>query len=135
MTSLLKTSMLVAALTTASCYVEARLPTATIETSDGELVEVGEGVEVLADRPQAIFFVDDYYWWYLGGVWYSSPWYRGGWTRAPRVPEHLHGIRHPEQYAHFRPDGWAPRHVVRGTVPSRTVTVRSRLAPHGHRPR
>lgn len=85
------------------CYVDGPPPAAVLAADDGQLVEISPGVEVVVDYDAPIFFADDYYWWFNDGVWFWSPWYRGGWTRAPHVPRYVAGIPHPEHYAHYRP--------------------------------
>ena len=136
--------MLVSALLGSGCYADELTPVNAV-TGDGtaELVEISPGVEVVADYGTPIFFADDLYWWFDGGIWYSSSWYGGGWTRAGFVSPRVAGIVHPERYAHYRPEGWAPRgrgagpaeaRTVQGVAPVRAsggVTVRSRHAPRG----
>ncbi len=108
--------MLVSALVTAGgCYVQDSSPQyAGDDDGSGDLVEVSPGVEVVAGYDEPVFFADDYYWAYRGGIWYSSPWYRGGWVRAERVPGHISGIAHPEMYRNYRPAGYAPHGRISG---------------------
>ena len=134
-TNLLLQTM-VTTLLLSNCYVddEAVAPGPAVVASDAVLVEIGPGVEVIADYDAPIFFFDDYYWWDIGGIWYWSPWYRGGWVRAPHVPPRIAGIAHPEQYAHYRPAGWAPRSARVEARPGHPIGgFRGRPAPHGGR--
>jgi hypothetical protein len=112
-----------------ACYVEDR-PVEVVANADGaELIAVEPGIEVVADWGAPVFFVDDYYWWFDGGAWWWSPWYRDGWQRAPYLPPRLAAFPHPERYAHYHPDGWAPHNVYAcGNAP---VTIHSRPAPRG----
>jgi hypothetical protein len=96
------------------CYAEEPAPQYAGDDAGADLVEVSPGVEVIADYDEPIFFADDYYWVYRGGVWYSSTWYGGGWVRAEHVPGHILGISRPEAYVHYRPAGWAPHEHIRG---------------------
>ena len=100
--------------------------------AEADLVEVSPGVEVVADYNEPVFFADDYYWAYRGGIWYQSGYYGGGWRRAGYVPGHITSIRHPEGYAHFRPNGYA-RGTYRngGHVTHANGSYRVRSAPHG----
>jgi len=75
-------------------------------TASADLVEVSPGVEVIADYNEPVFFADDYYWAYRGGVWFQSGYYGGGWRRADYVPGHISTIRSPERYSHYRPNGY-----------------------------
>jgi hypothetical protein len=122
-----------------SCYAE-QYPGGTVVGADvgGDLLEITPGVEVVADWDVPIFFADNYYWWWNDGAWYWSTWYRGGWSRAPHVPPYVAGISHRENYAHYRPQGWAPRdhrggQPAReyGNAPMRGGGIHSRPAPHG----
>ena len=113
--SLLVSTLFVAAGGAAGCYAETSGPQyAAEDDGNGDLVEVSPGVEVLADYDEPIFFADDLYWVNRGGIWFSSPWYGGGWGRAERVPEHISGIAHPEGYAHYRPAGYVPHERIHG---------------------
>jgi len=138
-------SVLVSALSAAAgCYVAAEPQYTAEEDGAGDLVEVSPGVEVVADYDEPVFFADDFYWAFRGGVWYSSPWYRGGWVRAEHVPDHIGHIEHPEMYRHYRPAGYVAHAQVHGGYASHaqfhaahpvTGTVRVRAAVHGGRHR
>jgi hypothetical protein len=99
-----------------ACYTEPPAQQYPGEEDDGsaDLVEVSPGVEVIADYDEPIFFADNFYWVFRGGIWYQSGWYRGGWTQAGVVPGYIRGIAHPEAYVHYRPAGWARHEPVRG---------------------
>ena len=141
---ILISSMLAAGLfTAASCYAEGPAPQYAAEDDNGDdLVEVSPGVEVIADYDEPIFFADDYYWVNRGGIWYSSPWYRGGWVRAERPPTAIVSIRNPQAYVHYRPAGYARHARVSGGYTSHAQYhashpaaggVRVRAAVHGGR--
>ena len=121
--------MLVATLAGSGCYVEDHPrygPAGEVEGSL-DLVEVNPGVEVVADYGVPIFFADDLYWRSIGGVWYESTWYGGGWRRSVRPSPHLGRIDRPDRYTHYRPQGY----VRGGHGP--TGTIRTRPAPRsGH---
>lgn len=131
MTKLISCVMALATSTVAGCYIEEH--TAVVaDTETGELIEVSPGVEVVADLGTSVFFVENSYWWYADGVWYSSPWYRGGWTRVRDVPVRLHGIRNPGGYVRYHPPGYVPHRSSHGGSHG-PVVVRSRPAPRGGR--
>jgi hypothetical protein len=100
----------------AGCYVEDQTPVYYEGTDDGnaDLVEVSPGVEVIADWAEPVFFYNNYYWVNRGGSWYWSTWYGGGWAINHHPPGGIVGIAHPEQYAHYKPAGWAPHEHVAG---------------------
>ncbi len=96
-----------AALFAAGCAVGY---TATV-ADDGygpDLVYAAPGVQVVADYNEPVFFTDGLYWRYSGGYWYRSPYYNRGWVTA-RPPGAVLQIDRPQTYAHYRPQGWAPR--------------------------
>ncbi len=73
-----------------------------------DLVYAAPGVQVIADYDEPIFFADGFYWRSSGGYWYRSHDYHRGWVSA-RPPGAVMRIDHPQTYAHYRPQGWAPR--------------------------
>lgn len=84
--------------------------TATV-ADDGygpDLVYAAPGVQVVADYDEPVFFADSFYWRFSGGYWYRSPYYNRGWVSA-RPPGAVLRIDRPQAYAHYRPQGWAPR--------------------------
>src|ERR1700733_14313928 len=97
-----------------ACYAEGPSPQYANEDDNSDLVEVSPGVEVIANYDEPIFFADNFYWVNRGGVWYSSSWYRGGWARAERPPGAVVGIRNPNAYVHYRPQGYVAHERVTG---------------------
>lgn len=82
-----------------------------------DLYYVGPGVSVVAYSDYPVFYSDNYYWRYDNGLWYSSPYYNGGWSVSYNVPYGVRGISRPYSYARFRPSsGWrrAPAPAYRG---------------------
>ena len=75
------------------------------EAPPPDLVYVSPGVQVIADYNEPIFYSDNLYWRYDGGVWYRSHHYRGGWAVATPPPAVLR-IDRPRAYTHYRPAGW-----------------------------
>ncbi|HET9620174.1 MAG TPA: hypothetical protein VFP84_02320 [Kofleriaceae bacterium] len=106
-----------ALLTAVGCYSDEPSPQYAgqpEEDDNGDLVEVSPGVEVVADYDEPVFFADNAYWSYRGGIWYTSGWYRGGWVRAGRVPDRVVHIDHPEGFRHYRPAGYVTHARVTG---------------------
>lgn len=66
------------------------------------MVYVGPGVQVISDYDYPVFYSDNYYWRYDGGLWYRSGVYNGGWSAAYDVPVGVRGIREPGGYVHYR---------------------------------
>jgi hypothetical protein len=73
-----------------------------------ELVYAEPGVQVIADFDEPIFYVDNYYWRFDGGVWYRSSRYTGGWAYM-QPPPAIVRIERPQAYVHYRPTGWVAR--------------------------
>lgn len=77
----------------------------TASTAPGVLAEIDvPGVQVVTDYDEPVFYVDGSYWWSLGGVWYRSASYTGGWVRAPLPPAILRQIENPHRYRHYQPN-------------------------------
>lgn len=72
---------------------------ATASTPD--LVAVGDGVYVIRDYDEPIFYADNYYWRYYGNTWYRSPYYNRGWVYA-RPPSVIARIDSPYRYRNYR---------------------------------
>lgn len=127
--------LLLATLLASGCYVQDAPPhyyagatgSVAVEGPSADLVEISPGVEVVADYNEPVFYADDAYWAYRGGYWYSSGYYGGGWRRAGYVPGHISGIRHPEGYARYRPNGYVRGNYSRGA----SAGVHYRPAPRG----
>ena len=72
-------------------------------------VDGSPGVQVIADYDYPVFYSDNFYWRYDGGLWYRSGYWGGGWGVSYNVPYGIRGIAHPYSYAHYRPAGWVAR--------------------------
>ncbi len=82
-------------------YVGYAAPQATVMAQPG-LVEIQPGVQVVqADYDYPVFYSDNLYWRYDGGVWYSSRWHDRGWATSYNVPARVRGIDRPYGYAHY----------------------------------
>ena len=66
------------------------------------LVEVSPGVWVVEDYHEPVFYSDNYYWAYRGGIWYRSSYYDYGFTRVSVVPARVRTIRRPRAYVRYR---------------------------------
>jgi hypothetical protein len=66
------------------------------------------GVSVVAYSDYPVFYSDNYYWRYDGGIWYRSSYYNSGWIVWNDVPYHVRSIDRPYRYARFTPgQGWS----------------------------
>lgn len=92
-----------AALMAAGCYTEGRVGYSYgyVATSP-DLVYVSPGVYVVAGHDEPVFYADNGYWRYHGGVWYRSRTYRGGWVTTTHVPVAVRRIDRPATYVHYR---------------------------------
>ena len=103
-----------------------------------DLVYVSPGVQVVADYDYPVFYANNFYWRYEGGVWYRSRWHDRGWIHAGNVPYGVARIEHPWGYAHFR-SGYAPgyargyvRPVPRASYRPYSYHYRPRAYDHRH---
>lgn len=72
-----------------------------------QLYYYSPGVSVVAYSDDPVFYSDNYYYRYYGGVWYQSPYYNSGWSVAYNVPHGVRSIDRPHSYARFQPGrGW-----------------------------
>jgi hypothetical protein len=94
----------------------------------GRLVSVSPGVWVVEDRPDPVFYSDDYYWRYHGGSWYRSPYYDRSFVvvQPQRVPVHVRRIDRPQRYIHYQAP---PRARVR-VVPPQPQRPRVHVRPN-----
>lgn len=86
---------------------------ATLTVSTPRLVLVSPGVYVVEDQDSAVFYSDDYYWRYDGGVWYRSSYYDDGFVQisVDIVPVHIRRVDRPARYVRYR--GAANARVLR----------------------
>lgn len=80
-----------------------------------DLVTIDNGLQVIADADQPVFYTDDAYWLYRDGGWYKSSDYRNGWAHISIeiVPMRLRRIDRPEAYVHYRQSNERTRTVTR----------------------
>ena len=82
---------------------------------------VAPGVEVVTDADYPVFFYDNFYWYWEGGLWYRSPRFGGPRVVVREAPRALVQIREPARYVHYR----APEHMRRPMpAPDRQAWVR-----------
>jgi hypothetical protein len=100
-----------------------------------DLVTVSPGVEVVADYDYPVFYSNNAYWRYEGGVWYRSRWHDRGWIHAGVVPGGIARIDHPWGYAHYRAGGpYVRGGYARGYMrPTPRASYRPRSFDHRHR--
>jgi hypothetical protein len=65
------------------------------------LVEISPGVQVIADYDEPVFFSDDFYWRFDGGVWYRSRYHTRDWVRVEAPPPRIRQIDRPTAYIHY----------------------------------
>jgi hypothetical protein len=107
---------------------------ATVE--EPELVEVDSapGVQVVYDTDVPVFYSDNFYWRFDGGIWYRSTVHTGGWAVYNDPPERIRHIDRPTQYSHYRPATYTPRAQRPGYVPPRRVGTTTTTRPGYTRP-
>ena len=80
------------------------VPAPTIHfEAEPALVVVSPGVMVVPDYDREIFFVNGFYWYNDGGIWFRTRHHRGGWVRVHGryVPRTI--VRYPRgRYVRFR---------------------------------
>jgi hypothetical protein len=62
---------------------------------------VSPGVSVVAYSDYPVFYSDNYYWRYDGGLWYRSSYHGGGWVVWNDVPYRVRSIDRPYRYARY----------------------------------
>jgi hypothetical protein len=85
------------------CLVSGRVGVSASARPDLVLVE--PGVYVIQDYDEPVFYSEGSYWWYSGGVWYSSHVHTGGWVRVHRTPIAIGRIHRPHTYVRWRAGG------------------------------
>jgi hypothetical protein len=83
--------------------------TVAVDAYGPDLVDLGGGVQVIADYDEPVFYSDNFYWRFYGGTWYRSTVYTGGWTVYRDVPYSVRRIDRPYAYVRYRPSGYVPR--------------------------
>ncbi len=99
--------------------------TAVVE-AEPSLVLV-DGVWVVEDYDEPVFYDEGFYWRFYGGVWYRSGVHHGNWVRVDVVPVRVRSIDRPTRFVRYRapanaekrrgPPDHAPAHGVRGDQP------------------
>ena len=84
--------------------------TVSVDTYQPDLVDVGGGVQVIADYDEPIFYSDSFYWWFFGGSWYRSGAYTGGWVRTAVPPAAIVRLESPHRYRRYRPHHYVVQH-------------------------
>jgi hypothetical protein len=102
---------------------------ATVEEPELVEVESAPGVQVVYDTDVPVFYSDNFYWRFDGGVWYRSTVHTGGWAVYNDPPERIRHIDRPTQYAHYRPATYTPRAQRPGYVPPRRVGTTTTSRP------
>jgi hypothetical protein len=97
----------------ASYVGPAPVATVTVDTTSSydqpDLVDVGGGVQVIADYDEPVFYSDNFYWRFSGNTWYRSNVHTGGWVVYNDVPYSVRRIDRPTAYVRYRPTGYVPR--------------------------
>lgn len=76
-----------------------------------QLAYVAPGVEVVADWDAPVFYANDFYWYWDGGVWYRSTVLGGPRVVVRDVPVAVARVHRPWVYAHYRATGRPMRRV------------------------
>ena len=105
------------ACTTRTVYVKERAVAPAPKQAIPTMVEVNQGVWVVEDYPQPVFYSSNYYWRYSDGVWYRSAtlWDAPVRVRVGYVPVRVRRIDSPAAYVYYR----APTAVARVRVAAR----------------
>lgn len=108
----------------ARVHGEAR--TSAVVESEPSLVLV-DGVWVVEDYNEPVFYDEGFYWRFYGGVWYRSNVHTGNWVRVDVVPPRVRSIDRPTRFVHFHaaataekrrgPPPHAEAHGLRGDQP------------------
>jgi len=84
-------------------YVGPAGPVVSVRTADPMLAVVGPDVWVVQGQSEPVFYADNGYWLYRGGLWYRSHRYNGGWVRSGYVPHTIRtNVRSPYRYRRYR---------------------------------
>jgi hypothetical protein len=92
------------------------------------LVVVTEGVQVVENYDQEVFYVDGYYWSRTGDRWYRSHDHRGHWVVVESPPSRLARVE-PGRYRHYRAQHVAPP-PPRAVAPHVIVPAPKLVRPH-----
>jgi hypothetical protein len=81
----------------------------TAHSSAPDMAYVSDGVYVIADYDEPIFYADGYYWYNNNGYWYRSGSYTGGWVSVSTPSYRVARIGNPYAYRHYRPRNYVVR--------------------------
>ena len=107
--------------------------TVAVSASTPDLVAINNGVYVIADYDEPIFYANGWYWWNVDGYWYRSSYYTGGWRYVASAPRAVVSVGNPYYYRHYRPSHYV---VKRRPVPAHRIerpVVRDHRAERGRR--
>jgi hypothetical protein len=68
-----------------------------------DVAYVAPGVEAVVGYDYPVFWADNAFWLWSGGVWFTSAFHNHGFVHARFVPHSIAHIDHPESFAHFHP--------------------------------
>lgn len=96
----------------------------TAAVTTPRLVMVSPGIWIVEDHPYAVYYADGFYWRYVDGIWYRSPYYDDGFTYVDVtiVPRIVIGAYRPV-HVRYR----APVHVHARPI------IHDHRAPRRHR--
>jgi hypothetical protein len=80
--------------------VHGRASTTVVAEAEPSLVLV-DGVWVVEDYDEPVFYDEGYYWRFYGGVWYRSNVHTGNWIRIDVVPNRVRAIDRPTRFVRF----------------------------------
>jgi hypothetical protein len=100
-------ALLIAVLGFGGCYAEGEATYGTggvyYAQTQPTLVEAEPGIQVVADFPEPVFFVDGIYYRQVNGVWLTTTDFHRGWAKARGgVPARISRIERPERFRHFK---------------------------------
>ena len=92
-----------------------------------------DGVWVVEDYQEPVFYHSHYYWRWYGGVWYRSNVHTGGWVRVDVVPDRVRRVERPERFVRWHAEAGMRRHTDR-TPPADEPEETADDAGRGHGP-
>lgn len=83
--------------------------TVAVTASAPDMAYVSDGVYVIADYDEPIFYADGFYWYNANGYWYRSSNYTSGWVYVDRPSYRVARIGNPYAYVRYRPHNYVVR--------------------------
>ena len=83
--------------------------TVAVSSSAPDMAYVSDGVYVIANYDEPIFYTDGYYWYNNNGYWYRSSNYTSGWVSVSQPSYRLRVISNPVAYRHYTPRNYVVR--------------------------